>query len=177
MTVVSAFRRDGDRFVLRLGADERAMLGRLLDELKSLLAAPAGSPAAVATTRLFPVVHPDDDEMEAEYQRLMRDELVASRLAAIEAVERALATPTTEGRRGRRTEVVTFDEESLVAFMQAVNSIRLVLGTILDVSEDDDPSDHVDGDAAVHAPEYHLYAYLSWVLDSAVASLSPDPEP
>ena len=24
------------------------------------------------------------------------------------------------------------------------------------------------------APEYHLYAFLSWLLDSAVAALSPD---
>ena len=50
--------------------------------------APAGQPA---TARLFPVVHPDDAEREAEYQRLMRDELVTSRLAGIETVKDALA--------------------------------------------------------------------------------------
>ena len=110
--------------------------------------------------RLFPVVHPDDPDREAEYQRLMRDELVSSRLAGIDVVEQVL------GRSGRK---VTMDEAELLAFMQAVNSVRLVLGTMLDVTEDDelDPSDDL-----VEAPEYQLYAYLSWVLDSAVGALS-----
>ena len=49
--------------------------------------------------------------------------------------------------------------------MQAVNSVRLVLGTLLDVTEDDD----VDPpDELVDTAEYHLYGYLSWVLDSSV---------
>lgn len=173
MSAAGAFSRDGDRFVLRLAADERAMLGRLLQELRALLAAPADSPGAAAMVRLFPVAHPDDAETEAEYQRLMREELVASRLAGIDAVEQVLAAATTEGRRGKRSDVVRFDEGELLWFMQAVNGIRLVLGTILDVSDDDDPTDHVDDESGVLAPEYHLYAYLSWVLDSAVAALSP----
>ena len=168
-----AFSRDGDRFALRLAADERTMLGRLLDELRSLLTAADGATTAAATARLFPVAHPDDDEMEAEYQRLMRDELITSKLAGIDAVETVLATATTEGRRGKRSEVVRFAEDEMLSFMQAVNSIRLVLGTILDVTDDDDPSDHADDESGALAPEYHLYAYLSWLLDSAVVALSP----
>ena len=37
--------------------------------------------ARCCVVRLFPVAHPDDEEREAEYQRLMRDELVQSKLA------------------------------------------------------------------------------------------------
>ena len=113
--------------------------------------------------RLFPVVHPDHPEREAEYQRLMRDELVASRLAGIDAVEAVL------GRSGRK---VTLDESEMTAFVQAVNSVRLVLGTVLDVDEDDDldPSDEL-----LDAPEYQLYGYLSWLLDSAVRAMSGAP--
>ena len=46
--------------------------------------------------------------------------------------------------------------------MQAVNSIRLVLGTVLDVSEDEDdvPPELLE------SPEYGLYGYLSFVLDA-----------
>ena len=51
--------------------------------------------------------------------------------------------------------------------MQAVNGVRLVLGTILDVSEDDDVDELEE-----HVPEYQLYAYLSWLLDSAVLAAS-----
>ena len=118
--------RSGSGYVLHLGKDERALVSRLLDELRALLTEPA-DPALVR--RLFPVVHPDHPEREAEYQRLMRDELVTSRLEGIDTVSEVL------GRGGRK---VTFDEAQMVAFMQAVNGVRLVLGTLLDVTEDDD---------------------------------------
>lgn len=177
MSNTGAFSRAGEHVVLRLAADERAMLGRLLDELRSLLTAPVDGATAPATARLFPVAHPDDADLEAEYQRLTRDDLVASRLAGLATVEQVLASASPGGRRGRRTDVVTFTDDELLAFMQAVNSIRLVLGTLLDVDEDDEPADHADDDSAVNTPEYHLYAYLSWVLDSAVAVLSPGSAP
>jgi hypothetical protein len=165
--------RTPDGFVLRLGRDERSLLARLLGELRSLLLQPDGA-AAGSLDRLFPVVHPDDSEREAEYQHLMRDELVASRLAGIAAVVEVIGTgdPPSDRRRparGREPDVV-FDEERLIAFMQAVNAVRLVLGTLLDVSEDDTIAD----DTGALAPEHHLYAFLSWILDSAVVALSPD---
>ena len=136
-----------------------SLIARLLDELRSLLTDPA-DPGLVR--RLYPVVHPDDPERESEYQRLMRDELVTSRLAGIDIVTDVL------GRSGRK---VTLDEAQLVAFMQAVNGVRLVLGTLLDVTEDDDLLDRGDAETT---PEYHLYGYLSWVLDSSVRALSGD---
>jgi uncharacterized protein DUF2017 len=146
--------------VLHLGKDERALVARLLDELRSLITEPA-DPELVR--RLYPVVHPDNPERESEYQRLMRDELIASRLAGIETVTEVL------GRSGRK---VTLDEAQLLAFMQAVNGVRLVLGTLLDVTEDDEL---VERDDVETTPEYHLYGYLSWVLDSSVRALSGDP--
>ena len=155
--VVRPVTRSGSGYVLHLGKDERALVSRLLDELRSLLTQPS-DPELVR--RLFPVVHPDNPEREAEYQRLMRDELVTSRLAGIETVSNVL------GRSGRK---VTLDEPQMVAFMQAVNGVRLVLGTLLDVTEDDELVEEVDD-----TPEYHLYGYLSWVLDSSVQALSGD---
>ncbi len=154
-----AVSRSGSGYVLHLGRDERTIVVRLLDELREMLQSPA-TPDALA--RLFPVVHPDEPEREAEYQRLMRDELVTSRLAGIDTVTDVLERP------GRK---VQLDEGELLAFVQAVNSIRLVLGTVLNVTEDDevDPPDEL-ADAA----EYHLYGYLSWVLDSSVRAMSGD---
>jgi hypothetical protein len=148
-----AFARGRNGYVLRIAVPERALITRLLDELGELLKTSA-TPATAA--RLFPVVHPDDPEREAEYQRLMRDELVASRLAAIGTVKGVL-----EGSAKK----VTFTNEQLMSFMQAVNAVRLVLGTILDVSEDDDVTDIEN-----HVPEFQLYSYLSWLLDSAVVA-------
>jgi Domain of unknown function (DUF2017) len=154
--------RSGSGYVLHLGKDERALVTRLLEELRSLLTEPA-EPELVR--RLYPVVHPDDPEREAEYQRLMRDDLVASRLAGIDTVTKVL------GRSGRK---VTLDEAQMFAFMQAVNGVRLVLGTLLDITEDDEDEVLVEGEGAETAPEYHLYGYLSWVLDASVRALSGD---
>ena len=150
-----AFGRGRNGYVLRIAPQERALVIRLLGELSELLSSPAEQPA---TARLFPVVHPEDADREAEYQRLMRDELVTSRLAGIATVTKVL-----EGSAKK----VTLSEEQLTSFMQAVNGVRLVLGTILDVSEDDDVVEIED-----HVPEYQLYAYLSWLLDSAVVAAS-----
>jgi hypothetical protein len=158
MSERGAFTRvKGGGFGLRLNTEERTLVARLLDELAALLTDPV-QPSM--TERLFPVVHPDHPEQEAEYQRLMRDELVASRLAGIATVKEVLAG-TGNGKK------VTFSEDQLVAFMQALNGVRLVLGTILNITDDDE-----DGSENALVPEYQLYAYLSWVLDSAVHALS-----
>jgi len=155
VTERGAFGRGRNGYVLRIAPHERELVVRLLDELSELLTAPAEQPA---TARLFPVVHPDDAEREAEYQRLMRDELITSRLAGIDTVKGVLAGTAKK---------VTLTDSQLTSFMQAVNGVRLVLGTILDVSEDDEVDDLED-----HVPEYQLYAYLSWLLDSAVVAAS-----
>ena len=153
--------RSGSGYVLHLGKDERALVARLVDELRAVMTEPDAQAAAM---RLFPVVHPDRPDDEEEYQRLMRDELVTSRLAGIDTVEEVL------GRSGRK---VPLDEAEMLAFVQAVNSVRLVLGTVLDVGEDDEAGALLDDEvAADDSPEYHLYAYLSWVLDASVRAMS-----
>lgn len=146
--------RSRQGYVLHLGAEERSVVSRLLDELRALLRSPGT--ASPVLERLFPVVHPDHPDRESEYQRLMRDELLASRMGAIDTVQRVLAG---SGRK------VTLDEAQLMAFMQAVNGLRLVLGTVLDVGEDDEPS-------ADDSAEHHLYGYLSWLLDASVRAVS-----
>lgn len=148
-------RRVGSGFVVALAADEARVIRRLLGELAELVSSDSPSPLL---ERLFPVVHPDDPEQEAEYQRLMRPELVQSKLAAIESVTAAL-----DG--GGR-----FDEAGLIAFMQAVNSVRLVLGTMLGITEDDQDDD--EEDLADSPYEMQLYVYLSWLLEWSVRALS-----
>ncbi len=156
---VSPVRADGEAFVIELGPEEAGLVRRLLDELRSLLTDDRDdSEARLLLVRLFPVVHPDDPDAEEEYQRLMRDELVQSKLAALDHVEQALAG-------GGRV-----DEPQLIAFMQSVNSIRLVLGTMLGVTDDPDVEEVTPG--LQDSAEYHLYAYLSWLLDHAVRALS-----
>ena len=146
--------RDG--FTFNIGDEERQLVTRLLTELSQLLMGESNDPRLV---RIFPPAYhlADDADADAEYQRLMREELVASRLSGITTVNAALQS----------TEVAS--EDTMVAFVQAINGLRLVLGTMLDVSEDQD-SDDIDDDDPL-AGEHHLYNFLSWLLDWAVRAL------
>ena len=142
-----------------LDDEERRLLVRLMGELRELLTGPDDNELL---RRLFPVAYPEDEEKEAEYQRLMREELVASRLAAIESVSRTIDPA---GDRARQL----LDEGETIAFMQSINAIRLVLGSMLGITDDESAD---DADSA-RSPEHNLYDFLSWLLEWTVRSLSP----
>ena len=142
---------------ITLDVEERSLLIRLMGELRELLGGPHDNELV---RRLFPTAYPDDDEKEAEYQRLMRDELVASRLAAIDSVTETLSATRDDQ---------LLDESQTIAFMQSINAIRLVLGTMLGITDDDSADDAEVADT----PEHHLYDFLSWLLEWTVRSLSP----
>jgi Domain of unknown function (DUF2017) len=144
-------------YAINLPAEEREGIGHFIPQLRSLLEdAPADDPRL---RRLFPTTYTTDPEAEAEYQRLMRDDLVKSRLSSLDVVESTLqATSLSEG--------------DLVRWMQAINDARLVLGTILDVSEDDQREDIDEDDP--EAPAIYLFEYLGFLLEHIVEALSPD---
>lgn len=152
------FEVDRTGFRLNLDDDERHFVRRLLGEVRELLTSLPATDSKM--TRLFPPAYThasgDDAEAEAEYQRLMREELVASRLDSIRRIDEVLADTTT----------TTMTADQLNAFVVSLNSVRLILGTILDVGEDDE----VDPNSP-RANEMGLYEFLSWLLDSAVTAL------
>jgi hypothetical protein len=145
-------------YVVHLQREEADLVVRLLGELRGLILSDDPE-AAPILRRLFPPAYhlADDAEAEAEYQKYMREELVASRLASIEAVQHAL------------TSKEPLDEAGVQGFMQSLNAVRLVLGVLLDVGEEHDPSSVRDDDPM--AGEHHLYAFLSWLLESTVQAL------
>jgi hypothetical protein len=142
---------------INLDDEERNLLLRLMGELQALITGPDDNELL---RRLFPVAYPEDEEKEAEYQRLMREELVASRLAAIESVSRTIDPANAK---------VLLDEGETIAFMQSINAIRLVLGSMLGITDDESADAADDADT----PEHHLYDFLSWLLEWTVRSLSP----
>jgi hypothetical protein len=144
-------RRNG--YVVDLGTHETEVVRHLIAELRTMLAEP-GDEHRPILQRLFPVTHPDDPEAEAEYQRLMREELVASKLASFEIVDTTLAG---DG---------LLDDAGMTAFMQSVNSLRLVLGTMLDVTDDPDVEPELTDSA-----EHHLYEYCGWLLEWSVRAV------
>jgi hypothetical protein len=132
--------RDG-RYRLRLPAGERALLRDLPRQVIELVA--AGDPSA---RRLFPPAYPDDEQAEAEYQQLMRHQLLDHHRRALEVMEETL-------------DADHLDEEQLLAWLSALNDLRLVLGTRLDVTEEMDRPPPGDP----NAPLFNLYSYLTWL--------------
>jgi len=154
---VAPVRRTDGGYALDFQTEERELLARLLNELRALLLSDDDE-HDLLLDRLFPPAYPDDEEAEAEYQRLMRDELVATRVASIEMVLEVLEPDTSP--------VLT--EDQALAFMQSLNAVRLVLGSMLGVV-DDDSAERAD---LTDSPEHQLYAFLGWILEWTVRALS-----
>jgi hypothetical protein len=142
-------RRDG-RFEVNLSADQRDFLRSFLDQLRDLLMADDPN-----LRRLFPVAYADDAEQDAAYQQLVHGQLIEARFAAIETVEATL-------------DATDVDEAQLTGWMQSINALRLVLGTVLDVGEE--PLQLDPGDPGFEP--YVLYEELGWLLGHIVVALS-----
>ena len=137
-------------FSLDLREEERALIAAIVPDLRGLL---ADDPDDKMLTRLFPTARPDDPEAEAEYREMVRDELVSKRMARLDLV-------------AELAEATVLDQEQLAAWMGAVNDIRLVLGTRLGVTEDDDfdELDEDDPDSVARS----AYWYLGWLMEHLV---------
>jgi hypothetical protein len=158
----------GDGYVVTLDREERALLVRLLDELSALLTSDADEHQPLLS-KLFPPAYADDEEKEVEYQRLMRDDLVASRLAAINVMREALRPGAgASAGDGEDLESGPLDEAATIAFLQSVNAVRLVLGSMLDITDDDTADAAEEGESS----EHQLYVFLSWLLEWTVQALS-----
>jgi len=106
--------------------------------------------------RLFPPAYLSDPDRDAEYQRLMRDELLVERLDHLDLLDSTLAAEH-------------LDDSQVTAWMQGLNELRLVLGTQIDISEEDDPAE-VDPQDPAQRPRlrYHyLGGLLAELIDAA----------
>lgn len=134
---------------LRLPEHERALLRELAAATRNRLGHGDSDPTL---RRLFPAAYADP-EREREYQELTRTQLVSGRVRALETLESTV-------------ERATLSPEEADAWLRALNDVRLVLGTALDVDEDLD-WDAIDaGDP--HAHGYAVYGYLSGLQEQLV---------
>ena len=77
------FRWKNGQVVVELPDDEQDMLRHVLPQLRELVMGETDP----ALRRLSPPARPDDPDAEAFYRQMVTDELLASRLEAIEVVE------------------------------------------------------------------------------------------
>jgi len=159
-------RHDGLDVVLEAG--EAAVLTRLCEELTTLLSGgdePKESSDPVLE-RLFPRAYldPTEEAAEADWQRLVHDDLLDGRRKALASVEGTLAGATV--RRGRFE--LSLNDEQAQDWLAVLNDARLALGTRLQVTEDLDLSglDPNDPDTAPYAVYWWLGVLEERLIDA-----------
>ena len=145
--------RDDGTFTINLQDHERETMLDLVGQLETVL---ISGPDDERLRRLYPTAYNENPEHDAEYQGFMREELTQSRAASIATVREMLSSdsPVTENQLG--------------AFMMVLNNLRLILGSLLDVNEDDDEPDETD---PLYG-QWQLYGYLGWLLEWVISSLT-----
>lgn len=122
-------RRDGS-YDLQLDPELREIVRHLLGQLDEVIETGADDPAL---RRLRPPAYLEDPERDAAYQLLAGEEL---RTARREAIATVLASIDAE----------RLSEDQVWSWLRALNAIRLVVGTRLDVSEDVEAIPHLEPD-------------------------------
>lgn len=140
--------------IIDLEDHERQILVELVDQLRTLLM----SGTEPSLRRLFPTAYPDDARHESDYQKLVHGALLEHRLATLEAFEATV-----------HQETITVEEANTWA--AAINDLRLVLGTLLDVSESDLEFDPDGEQAYSHAVYHFLGALLEMTIEVLMGTL------
>ena len=140
---------------VRLSPGFRELLRSLLAQLRELVG--SDDPGVV---RLFPPAYSNDDAASEEYRRLVHDDLVTRRRAAIDVMDNTLGEET-------------LDAEQLAAWLSALHDLRLVLGTRLGITEDGELDDlELDDPDEPAAARYSLYRALAALEEDMVDALS-----
>lgn len=142
---------------LRLDPLESALLASLFTEMAATLADDALAPEDPVRQRLYPAGHRDDPEAEREFRSLTEPGLRAERTARARDCA-AEVRDVTE---------VELDRDRGRCWIQALNDVRLTLGTRLGISEADPDPDPADPDFQQRS----VYYWLTGVQDSLVHAL------
>lgn len=140
--------RDG-QISVRLDDTMRALMKQVAEELREVLLVEDPE----LTRRLYPTAYPDDDEAEDGYQEVVHDQLLMQRLDGIDKLQASIDD-----------EEISVDTAD--AWMNTINQIRLVLGTKLDVGEEQVEIDQEDPEATSHV----IYQVLSHILEELTSA-------
>ena len=150
------FRRDRQgRFRLGLEGPEQQLLAVLPRQVQEML-----EQKDPATTRVFPVAYPADARAEADYREMMGTQLLQQHQRCLDTLAATAANPT-------------IDDGEMHEWLDAVEVLRLVLGTQLDVSEDGPVPDETDPRFA-QLTVYHYLSMLQTEIVDALAAALPE---
>ena len=164
----------GGKLTLELDAAELEVLSQLFDQMAELLDEPESEtgtdPLAQllnmsgstqisedpALARLFPDGYSEDEHASADFRRFTEQDLRAQKIAALVAAQQTLVE-----WRGK----TSITPEQAQHWLKALNDLRLVLGTRLEIT--DAAQRDLDED-----PGMHLYNYLTYLQGTLIDTLS-----
>ena len=165
----------GGKLTLKLDDAEQGVLSQLFDQMTELLDDPenelgtdplaqllnmAGSTQISddpALARLFPDGYSDDEHASADFRRFTEQDLRAQKQAALATVQGTLS-----GWSGK----TTITSQQAQDWLKAINDLRLVLGTRLEITAE------VETDFEADEPGIHLYNYLTYLQGTLIDALT-----
>ena len=151
--------RRGGAIVLTLHPNEVQVLQWVFSDLGRMLS--DGSKVDSVTQRLFPRAYldPTEEESEAQWQEMVHDDLVDTRMTAMTDVVRSLDNATPISGRVEASELV-LDDDQATHWMTVLNDARLTVGTALEVTPEWDFNEIDPAD-----PSYELHALYAWMTE------------
>jgi hypothetical protein len=147
---VAEVRKRRGRIQLRLDADERAALAVIVGRL---------SPKLGEVRRTIPIAY-DDPELQAEYDRWVLPEVTRDREADLGVMRDCLSS---------EEDVTPLTEAQALAWVRALNLLRLAAGGMLGI-EEDGWEQRVD-ESVRHSPEFRVLLALGLLQEELVAVL------
>ena len=165
----------GGKITLKLDDAEQGVLSQLFEQMAELLEHPESEAGAdplakmlnmsgstqisedPALARLFPDGYSDDEHASADFRRFTEQDLREAKIAALASVRGTLSDWT--GKLG-------VNAQQAQDWLKALNDLRLVLGTRLEINEVSD-RDYESDD-----PGMHLYNYLTYLQGTLLDALT-----
>jgi hypothetical protein len=159
---MSGFRSRGTRVSARFNVQEAQILANLATRVAALVAERGEPGDDPVVSRLLPDAYTDNDEHAAEFRRFTEDELgdekIRNALALAESVE---LPPDSKAVK------VELDAPQALAWLRALNDIRLALAVRLEVNDDGEPTAREEA-TTLNVAIYHWLGALQESLVQAV---------
>lgn len=165
----------GGQLTLELDDAELGILSQLFEQMAELLEDPdshtnsdplakllnmSGSTQISedpALARLFPDGYSDDEHASADFRRFTEQDLREQKVAALAAAQETLNEWTGKS---------SVAQQQAQDWLKALNDLRLVLGTRLEIT------DEVETDFDADEPGIHLYNYLTYLQGTLIDALT-----
>jgi len=165
----------GGKLTLKLDAAELGVLSQLFEQMSELLEDPDSETTAdplakllnmsgstqisedPALARLFPDGYSDNEHASADFRRFTEQDLRAQKIAALVTVGETLME-----WKGKST----ITQQQAQDWLKALNDLRLVLGTRLEITDESETDFDAD------EPGIHLYNYLTYLQGTLIDALT-----